>query len=84
MTLSEAKSLYRQLVDTVQKFKSPAFRYYFSKKANEDYYSLGKDLKKGKYNCVIKKYLEEQKDMLDIMKRQTVIYNMFYDKDSNI
>lgn len=79
MTLEQAQSIYAQLVRVVKEFKSPAFQSYFLRKAHDDYKSLPKER-----SCAIKKYLEDQGDLLDLMKRQTVIYNMFYDKQSNI
>lgn len=84
MSLEKASELYKQLVQTVERFKSPAFRSYFLRKSKKDYDALRSEIRKGKYNCAIKKYMEEQGDLLDVMKRQTVIYNMFYDDKSNI
>eukprot|EP00866_Antonospora_locustae_P001904 jgi/Antlo1/1904/2387 len=84
MTLEQATDLYRKLVKTVKKFKSPAFRTYFLRKSHDDYKSLQSEIDEGKYECAIKKYMKEQSELLDAMKRQTVIYNMFYDEENNI
>lgn len=84
MLPSTVTDLYKSLVETVSQFKSPAYKSYFKRKVNEDFKDLWNLSNDGKKSCIVKKYIEKQNDLLDIMKRQTVIYNMFYDDKNQI
>lgn len=84
MSLSKATTLYESLKKTIQEFKSPAFRTFFKEKAQDDYKKLINDIDHGKYSCVLEKYIKEQSDLKEVLKRQSYIYNMNYDQGSNI
>ncbi|EOB13603.1 hypothetical protein NBO_65g0007 [Nosema bombycis CQ1] len=84
MIPSKAVEIYNSLLEIVKEFKSPAYKNFFIRKANEDFSTLKNVSENGKKSCVVDKYIEEQKDLIDVMKRQTVIYNMFYDEKSGI
>ncbi|RVD91754.1 hypothetical protein TUBRATIS_17780 [Tubulinosema ratisbonensis] len=81
--LEEARSVYSTLIDVVKSFKSPAIKSFFLRKADEDFSELNKKITEGKFTCVIKPYLTKQKDLIDVLKRQSVVYNMYFDKNSN-
>ncbi|TBU11368.1 protein transport protein Yif1 [Hamiltosporidium tvaerminnensis] len=83
MNNNDPSVLYANLLKIISKFKSQNFREYFSRKANEDFEFLQSELEKGKNTCAIKKYMEEQNNLMDVLKRQTKIYNLYNDKDSN-
>lgn len=78
MVPDSVRSLYESLRSTISQFRSPAFRTYFLRKADEDF--SGVALSEGG----MARYLEEQGELEDILKRQTVIYNMFHDEGSRI
>ncbi|KCZ77716.1 hypothetical protein H311_01270 [Anncaliia algerae PRA109] len=82
--LEEAKSIFNSLVEVIKTFKSPTYKSFFLKKADEDFNELHRQIQNGKNKCVINPYINKQKDLLDVLKRQTVIYNMYYDENSNI
>lgn len=84
MTIEKAVNLFNNLTKTINKFKSPGYKSYFLHKSVEDFGALTEELKKGRYSCVIKKYIEEQSELLDILKRQTVIYNMYRDDNNTL
>lgn len=84
MLPSTAVEIYNSLLKTVGEFKSPAYRNFFTRKANEDFKNLKDVSNDGKKVCVVEKYIEAQRDLIDIMKRQSLIYNMFYDDKSGI
>lgn len=82
--LEEAKSVYCSLVEVIKSFKSPAIKSFFLRKADEDFTELNSKIKEGKFSCVIKPFVSKQKDLIDVLKRQSVVYNMYFDKNSNI
>lgn len=84
MSLQQATNIYNTLLKTIQQFQSPVFQNYFEKKARDDYTTLIGKIDEGKYKCVLPKYIEEQKNLNDTLKRQSQIYNMYYDRTSNI
>ena len=85
MSVERAENLYKRLIETVKAFKSPAFRQYFLRTARSDYNAMKKEAKNGRDSVsAIKNYIDTQKGTLETMKRQTAIYNMFYDDSSNI
>ncbi|WUR02992.1 uncharacterized protein VNE69_03205 [Vairimorpha necatrix] len=84
MIPSNVKDIYKNLLQAIGQFKSPAYKSFFTRKVNEDFTELKNQINNGKKSCVVKKYLEEQGDFLDVLKRQTVIYNMFYDDKNQI
>lgn len=84
MGLKEATDLYHSVIKYAGKFKSPAYNAYFRAKARDDYDKLVLDIDNGKYKCVLKKYIDETSGLKDVLKRQSVIYNMNYDRNSNI
>ncbi|KAM0672688.1 hypothetical protein CWI42_110120 [Ordospora colligata] len=76
--------VYNELKMVALGFKSPAFRAFFTTKAEEDFNGI-KYMKESKEkDSAVKKYLEEQGELKDVLKRQSVIYNMFYDDASRI
>jgi hypothetical protein len=84
MLPEKVNDLYSTLRATIMNFKSPAFREYFLKKADDDFYGIELKTNGEKRPCAMKRYLEEQSELLDVLKRQTVIYNMFYDDKNRI
>lgn len=84
MGLKEATDIYHKLIKYANKFKSPAYNAYFQSKAKEDYNKLILDIDNGRYKCVLKNYIDENKNLKDVLKRQSIVYNMNYDKRSNI
>lgn len=84
MLPSTAVEIYNSLLKAVGEFKSPAYRNFFTRKANEDFKTLKSQSNDGKKVCVVEKYIDTQRDLIDVMKRQTLIYNMFYDEKSGI
>lgn len=83
-SLKEATTLYDSLLKVASKFKSPVFKSYFKNKAKEDYNDLIKEIDQGKFKCVIDKYLKKNEELKGVLERQSVIYNFYYDKSSNI
>ncbi|TBU08252.1 hypothetical protein CWI36_0163p0010, partial [Hamiltosporidium magnivora] len=79
MNTNDPSVLYANLLKIISRFKSQNFREYFSRKANEDFEFLQSELEKGKNTCAIKKYMEEQNNLMDVLKRQTKIYNLYND-----
>jgi hypothetical protein len=75
-------NLYSSLKSAIMQFKSPAYRGYFLKKAEDDFHGIELGPDGGRRPCAMKKYLEEQGELLDVLKRQAVIYNMFHDEKS--
>ncbi|KAH9410785.1 hypothetical protein HK407_11g16320 [Ordospora pajunii] len=76
--------IYNDLKKVAFGFKSPAFRAFFTTKADEDFNGI-KYMKESKEkDSAVKKYLEEQGELRDVLKRQSIIYNMFYDDTSRI
>ncbi|KAG5860407.1 hypothetical protein KMI_01g00410 [Encephalitozoon hellem] len=84
MLPESVNSLYKSLKAVILQFKSPAFGSYFLKKARDEYDSINAKFCEGKDEKAIEKYLKEQGELLEILKRQTTIYNMFYDDSSAI
>lgn len=84
MLPDSVNSLYRDLRDTILRFKSPAFGRYFLKKAEDDFNDVRLRAGSKEDSNAVKRYLAEQGELLDVLRRQTVIYNMFYDKTSGI
>lgn len=77
-------NLYKRLRSAIMQFRSPAFRRYFLRKAEEDLNGIELEPRGEEQGCGVRKYLEEQGELLEVLKRQTVIYNMFYDDRSQI
>lgn len=84
MLLEKVNDLYKELTSTIRQFKSLAFKDYFLKKAEEDFKSIKVKPNGEKRPCAMKAYLETQENLLDTLKRQTVIYNMYNDDTSRI
>lgn len=84
MLPESVNNLYRKLRSTILEFRSPAFRSYFLRKAENQFNDIALSPDEEGRVCAMKKYLEEQGELLDVLNRQTVIYNMFYDEESQI
>lgn len=83
MLPEQVSSLYEKLKTTINNFSSPAFRAYFLRKAQNDFDNT--QMANGEQRvCAMKKYLSDQGELLDVLKRQTVIYNMFRDENSQV
>lgn len=75
------KQSFKDLLSVIQNFKSPAYKDFFKRKAVGDFNEIKNNIDR---KCKVTQYLENQKDLIDVLKRQTVIYNMFYDSKSEI
>lgn len=82
--LPSVNNLYKALRSTISQFKSPAFRSYFLRKADHDFNNIELKPNGEEQAHGIEKYLKEQGELLYALRRQTVIYNMFYDEKSRI
>lgn len=84
MLPESVNTLYGSLRSVIQRFKAPALRAYFLRKAESDFNGIERRADGERRTCGMKAYLETQGMLLDVLKRQTVIYNMFHDESSNI
>ncbi|CCI73983.1 ECU09_1695 [Encephalitozoon cuniculi GB-M1] len=82
MLPESVSNLYKDLRSVACRFKSPAFGSYFLGKVEDDFKDIKLKSCDGKDERAIERYLEEQGKLLDVLKRQTDIYNMFYDDSS--
>ncbi|AFN83785.1 hypothetical protein EROM_091690 [Encephalitozoon romaleae SJ-2008] len=84
MLPESVNNLYKNLESVILQFKSPAFGSYFLKKAKDEYNDIYTRSCGKKDERAIERYLKDQEELLDILRRQTTIYNMFYDDSSGI
>ncbi|ADM12299.1 uncharacterized protein Eint_091710 [Encephalitozoon intestinalis ATCC 50506] len=84
MVPESVNNLYKDLESVILQFKSPAFGNYFLKKAKEEFDNISIQTSKQKDEGAIERYLKDQGELLDVLRRQTTIYNMFYDESSGI
>ncbi len=71
------KKLYKRIVKTAGEFKDRNFREYFTRIAKSDFESFLKPAGEVEAEKVAQ-LLKSQKENLGVLKRQTVIHNMYY------
>jgi hypothetical protein len=74
MSSSQVRNLYKQIVSTASSFRDTNFREYFVRVAQDDFKAF--ESAKGKVNEA--DFVAKQLENLEVLKRQSVIQNMYY------
>lgn len=82
-SLIKATALFNALKSAASNFNSPLYKSYFTQLSIDNYNNLMDNIDKGKFKCVLGKYIKSNEELLDTLKRQSVIYNMYRDNTSN-